>query len=214
MTNKYDENYFMRGQETGVSNYTRYEWMHDRTMSYAESLIRYLQISEGSTLMDFGCSRGYTVKALRRLGVNAFGYDISEWAVTNCDPEVIGYVSNSQKILSEEYDYIHLKDCAEHLDIAELRSVSDHLIANTRKAMLVIVPLSYMEGTDYVRKEDNQDATHVIRWPLQIWMDFFQNRAGTKFTVSGSWNIPGLKPTSFSHLKSCGFVTLQRSLQR
>ncbi len=210
MTNQFDEDYFLRGPATGKSNYQDYRWLEDRTMAFAVALMKSIGIRPGDTLLDYGTARGFTVKALRRLGVLSFGYDISTWAIENCDLEVIGYVSNSSKILSDEYDYVLCKDCAEHLELPTLRSVADILIANTRKSILVIVPLSFMEGTDYVRKEDNQDSTHIIRWPLQSWMDFFQSRVGDKFSVSGSWHLPGLKPTSLSHIKSCGFVTLSR----
>lgn len=210
MTNPYDADYYLNGPATGRSNYDNYRWMPERTLDFAHALIRYLGVSPGETLLDYGTARGYTVKALRILGVNAFGYDISEWAIANCDPAVVDYVSDDTRILSPEYDHVLAKDVFEHMDVPLLRSVADHLLSKTRRSMLVIVPLSFVEGTDYVRQEDNQDATHLIRWPLTSWLDFFQNRAGHRFTVSGSWHVDGLKPTSFSHLKSCGFLLLER----
>lgn len=210
MTHPYDADYYLNGVASKKSNYVDYHWMEERTMAFAVALMAHLDIEPGDTLMDYGTARGYTVKALRRLGVSAFGYDISQWAIENCDPEVAQHVSNKPEILTRAYDFTLAKDVFEHLEVSELRPIVDHLLTNTRSSMLAIVPLAFMENTDYVRKEDNQDATHVIRWPLQSWLDFFQNRAGERFTASASWHLNGLKPTSFTHLKSCGFIRLDR----
>ena len=215
MNNPFDEAYFMNGPATGKSNYTNYSWLEERTMAFAGKLVSYLGIEPfdeltgpGDTVLDFGCSRGYTVKALNRLGVDATGYDISEWAITHCDPEVVGKVHNH--IQHPHYDYILAKDCFEHIQQPELARIVEDLLFRLDK-VLVIVPLSDFSDWPYVRKEDNQDSTHVIRWPLQEWIDFFQHRRmDDSLVVSGSWHVPGLKPTSLSSYKSCGFIRVDK----
>jgi len=199
----------MDGIKSGKSNYVNYSWLEDRTMAFARKLMDYLGIKQGSTVLDFGCSRGYTVKALRRLNVNAGGYDISEWAIQNCDPEVVGRVHN--QIVFNNYEYILAKDCFEHIQQPELAKISEDLLVRLERSMLVIVPLSDWPDSPYVRKEDNQDSTHVIRWPLQEWVEFFQKRRfDDSVVVSGSWHVPGLKPTSMSPFKSCGFIRIDK----
>lgn len=208
MKTPYDEEYFMDGIRSGKSNYVDYSWKPDLTIPLAECIVNELGMEPEDTFLDVGCSRGYVVKAMRTLGVAAFGYDISEWAINNCDPEVKSVVST--RFPKDNFHFVFSKDVMEHIPEEELTVLVDQLLKQCLISMLVIVPLSYVDGGDYVRKEDNMDFTHVIRWPLQTWMDFFQNRSGKQFQVSGSWHIAGLKPTSFTHLKSCGFITLQR----
>lgn len=208
MTNPYDADYFLNGPATGKSNYISYSWKPELTMPLAQRIIDVMDIKQGETFLDVGSSRGYVVKALRRIGVNAFGYDISEWAIENCDLEVKDVVST--RFPGTKFSYIFSKDVMEHVPESELIPLVDQLLKQCTIKMLIIVPLSNERGGDYVRKEDNMDSTHVIRWPIEEWMDFFQSRSGRRYTVSGSWHIEGLKPTSFTHLKSCGFVSLAR----
>jgi hypothetical protein len=209
MQAKYDERYFRYGKEDGVSNYTDYQWLEERTMAFASRLIDVMQMPPRSTFLDFGAARGYTVKALRRMEIDAWGYDISKWAVENCDPEVNGFVH--QSIQHDSYGFVMLKDVCEHLEVIELMRVADHLLKITKRCILIMVPLTEQVGGPYVRKEDDMDVTHNIRWPLGEWMKFFANRIpGESWSLQGSWHIPGLKPTSLSHPRSCGFISLRR----
>lgn len=212
MKSPYDADYYLNGPKTGKSNYENYSWKPKLTIPMAQSVRdTFGTYFSDDTLLDVGCARGYLVKALRSMGVNAFGYDTSEWAIANCDPDVKEFVSTH--FPTDDFSHIFCKDVMEHIPEPELVTLVDQLLKQCLVSMLVIVPLSFVVGGDYVRKEDNMDSTHVIKWPLESWIDFFQNRAGRKFTVNGSWHIEGLKPTSFTHLKSCGFITLQRLFQ-
>jgi ubiquinone/menaquinone biosynthesis C-methylase UbiE len=48
----------------------------------------------GQRVLDVGCGKGFLVKDLMRVcpGLEAYGIDISEYAVANCEPEVAGRV--------------------------------------------------------------------------------------------------------------------------
>lgn len=213
MTNQFDEDYFIRGIETGKSNYENYRWMPERTIPFAHELYRTLGMCVLDSFLDFGCARGYTVRALRELGFrNAKGYDTSEWAIANCDPAVMGLVSDK---LPDHFDFCLAKDVFEHIPISELVDVTGKLMSKLHKTMLVIVPLANESSCgSYVRDEDNKDKTHLNCWTLTEWMDFFWRRFSNDFEIEGSWHINGLKPTSLSHPKSCGFITLSRIAQR
>lgn len=208
MQTPYDADYFLRGQETGTSNYTDYRWLEEPTMALAKRVVEVVDIKPGDTFLDYGCARGYLVKALRRLGVNAHGYDISQWAIENCDPAVRDYVSLTPQ--KEQWDHIWMKDVAEHMAPGEFEHTIGKLAQLVVKSMTIIVPLSDWGGTVYVREEDNLDKTHIIRWSLETWMAAAFRRVGENFIISGSWHIPGLKPTSLSCPYSCGFITLRR----
>ena len=213
MQSPFNEDYYLRGKEVGVSNYTDYRWLEEPTMALAKRVIEVMNIKPGETFLDYGASRGYLVKAMRRLGVIAWGCDISEWAVRNCDPEVTRYLSFGP--MQDDFDHIWCKDTAEHMDSQELARTVTWMEKAAKKSILFIVPLARGQGNFplwYVRDEDNQDKTHIIRWTLEQWMEFVwaEGISGKEWQLQGSWHIPGLKPASLPHPKSCGFISLTR----
>ena len=208
----YDADYYLNGPATSKSNYENYSWKPDLTLPMADHLKRALRVKEGDTVLDVGCARGYLVKALRMRGVNAFGYDSSEWAIENCDEAVKGYVS--REIPDGRFDHIVMKDVAEHIHPDELSSLLAHLLVVYRKSLLLIVPLTAEVNGIYLRPEDNADLSHVIRWPLEQWMRFINKLVigvlCDGFVVTGSWHYPGLKPASAQTPESCGFIHITR----
>jgi len=210
MQSPYTEDYFLRGPSSGLSNYVNYSWLDEPTMALAKRINEVLDIKPGETFLDFGCARGYLVKAMRRLGVIAEGHDTSEWAIRNCDPEVAEHVSTS--LWDHCWEHIWSKDTLEHLEPIELMKTADMMLRTARISILIMVPLTERVGGPYARKEDDMDVTHVVRWPLEEWMNFFQRRIlGEEWVLTASWHLPGLKPTSLSHPKSCGFIVMARN---
>lgn len=205
--NLFTEDYFMRGPATGLSNYEHYEWRPELTIPACRKIMHYLGAHPYDSVLDVGCARGYYVKALQLLCYRSFGYDISEWAITNCDPDVRDFVSN--EFPKRAFDWAILKDVAEHLSPCDLAATMGMLNNQITKGMLLIVPLTAERGGRYVRAEDNKDSTHLIRWTLNDWIEFMEDNA-TGFNVNGSYNIHGIKPAAGAVPHSCGFLTLIR----
>lgn len=203
----FGEEYFMRGRETGVSNYTNYSWKPELTIPACQKIKEYLGMRSGESFLDYGCSRGFYVKAMRIIGVKAFGVDVSEWAIKNCDSDVISHVSNT--LPKRSFDWAMLKDLCEHLTLKQATDLIGILNDRITKGILVIVPLAKETHGEYIRKEDEQDVTHVIRWTLDGWIKFLEN-AAPDFNVNASYNIHGIKPASSTVPHSCGFLTLIR----
>lgn len=205
----YGEDYFIRGADLGLSNYRDYRWLPEQTHKMAKAMIALLEILESNTVCDIGCARGFLVRALRENGIEAFGHDLSRWAIEHCDPLVTDYVSREFPVVP--YDFFTMKDIVEHIPVAELSVMLGKLLGLVLKSILIIVPLSSQAGGPYVRKEDNMDSTHLIRWPLESWLDYITSLAHpNKFLVSASWHYPGLKPSSATHPKSCGFLLITK----
>lgn len=203
---QYGEGYYMRGEG---SNYVNYSWRPDLTLPHAIYVSRHLGIQQGHTILDVGCSRGYFVKAMRIMGFEAFGCDISKWAIENCDPDVKPFVWNRPPISGERFDWITMKDVAEHVPMEELIGLLSNLSISAKRGMLIIVPLSAYTGARYIRDEDEQDTTHIHRWTLSDWILFLTENT-KDFTVSGSYYIRGIKECCKPKSMSCGFLTLTR----
>jgi len=85
---RFGREYFDGTREQGYGGY-RYD---GRWRPVAEDIIKHFGLKPGERVLDVGCAKGFLVKDLMRAcpGLEAFGVDISEYAVRNCDPDVIG----------------------------------------------------------------------------------------------------------------------------
>lgn len=93
------------------------------------------------TVLDCGCAMGYLVLALRRLGVEAFGLDISEYAINNVESEVKPFCFNGSittklsKELPGRFDLVvcnQVLNCMDYDDVAvaleNMSQVSDNIL--------------------------------------------------------------------------------------
>ena len=206
MSQHYDADYFLRGVETGKSLYKDYRWLPNLTIPMACAIGRHLKLQYGQTILDFGCARGYLVKALRAIGYKAHGVDVSEWAINNSDEEIRSYVhlaGNMPSLLDNEFDWIIAKDVLEHVE--GLAATIDMLKSVARKGIFVVVPLAH--GRDYDVPEYELDVTHVHRRPLQWWVGMF-HQAG--WSVEARYRIQGIKDNYAQYPTGNGFITARR----
>lgn len=85
---EFSEMYFDGPREYGYGGY-RYD---GRWIPIAEDMIRHFGLDAGDRILDVGCAKGFLVKDLMKVrpGLEAFGLDISEYALMRCDREVVG----------------------------------------------------------------------------------------------------------------------------
>ena len=85
---EYGELYFDGPREYGYGGY-RYD---GRWVPVAEDIVEHFGLKAGDRVLDIGCAKGFLVKDLMAVcpGLEAFGIDISEYAMMNCEPEVVG----------------------------------------------------------------------------------------------------------------------------
>lgn len=90
ISREYGEMYFDGPREYGYGGY-RYD---GRWKPIAEDIIQHFNLKPGMKILDIGCAKGFLVKDLMLMcpGLQAFGLDISEYAVKNCEPEVVGRI--------------------------------------------------------------------------------------------------------------------------
>jgi len=166
LKNVFDEKYFEDGVRHRVSAYENYRWMPERTIREASSIINNIKFD---TVLDYGCAKGFMVHALRLLGKEAYGADVSEYAVENCHPKVKEYlqVIESTEQLGGGWDLIIAKDVLEHIPKDLIPSVLSELRRRC-KTLFVAVPLG--DGKRYRIREYEMDVTHVVREPEEWWL--------------------------------------------
>lgn len=204
----YDEDYYLRGRETGKSLYSDYRWLPTLTIPMVQRIVEHLGAQKRHTVLDFGCARGYTVKALRILGYDAYGVDCSSWAIENADPEVREYLRLSDTLM-HEFDWVLAKDVLEHVPEAVdcIRSIQHH----ARLGVFAVVPLAAVDGAPYVLQDYEKDVTHIHRLTLSTWVSYFL-RPG--WTVTASYRVPGVKDNHYitGFEPGDGFIVARRQV--
>ena len=166
----YDADYYERGIETGKSNYQNYSWRPELTIPMAMAIIDYLGIKATASVLDFGCAKGYLVKAMRMLHRETWGYDISRYATSEADSEVRSYVTSLLGCFGWKFEYIICKDVLEHIPENKLRK---QLAIFDAQEIFTIVPLGV--NGKYKAPANDRDATHVICEGADWWIRLFAN---------------------------------------
>ena len=201
---KFDADYFERGKETGKSCYSHYRWLPELTTNLARTYIKHLKIQKTDRILDYGCAKGYTVKALRALGYHAWGCDISEYALGCADPETVPYLKLSTKLDPAPFwtlfDFIIAKDVFEHIPESEI----DPVLQSMRccgKNLFAIIPLG--DHNEFVVPEYELDITHCTRQNPLWWIDKLKSNSWK--LKEFSYLVPGMKDNWAHYPKGNGF---------
>src|ERR1700730_8122800 len=86
---EYGREYFDGSRDTG---YGGYHYNPRFWTGVAEDMVAHWNLKPGDRVLDVGCGKGFLVKDLMRAcsELEVFGLDISEYALMNCEPEVVG----------------------------------------------------------------------------------------------------------------------------
>lgn len=206
---QYDEDYFLRGKASGKSLYEDYRWLPELTLPMVRSMIVHLGIRATETVLDFGCARGYIVRAFVEQGIEAFGVDASKWAIENADEAVRARVFHATQPWGA-YNWIIAKDVLEHVPVDELEPLVQAILDRATKGVFVVVPLSPAIGEPYICPDYEKDVTHVVRWDLFTWMELFRRHMGKRFFIEATYRVPGVKDNWSEWPEGNGFLTLHR----
>lgn len=123
--------------------------------------------------LDAGCGVGNIVRGFLRVGVDAWGFDISRYVVENCDPEIRGRIlwgdlSRAETLPKRQYDLVIGYDLVEHVPDPET-SVRN-LCNLSRKWIHVKAP--DIRG---LNKEESVkfDPTHITGRSIGWWINCF-----------------------------------------
>jgi SAM-dependent methyltransferase len=156
-------------QESPDVEYGQYYYRHDCGVPYernehwlgffgamADAIVRDLR---PTTVLDAGCAMGFLVEALRERGVEAWGIDVSEHAISQVDESVREYcqVGSLTEPLPRRYDLIVSIEVLEHILPAEAHAAVANLCAATDRLLLSTTP------------DDFGEATHLNVQAPEVW---------------------------------------------
>ena len=141
------------------------------------------------TVLDAGCAMGYLVAALRDRGVEAYGIDISEYAISKVREDirpycVVGSITESPpKELPQKYDLVVTIEVLEHLHAEEGEKAIQNLCTLSDTILFSSTP------------NDFKEETHVNVQQKEYW--------ACLFAQNGFLNDLSYRPTYITAYASC-----------
>jgi cyclopropane fatty-acyl-phospholipid synthase-like methyltransferase len=88
ISRQYGEAYFDGDRAYGYGGYG----YDGRWLAIAEDMVAHFDLKAGDRVLDVGCAKGFLVKDMMTVcpGLEAFGVDVSEYALMHCEPETVG----------------------------------------------------------------------------------------------------------------------------
>jgi SAM-dependent methyltransferase len=156
-SNLYDEFYFAKGCG---EPYERSEVWLNLFSSFAERIQR--EIHPGSVL-DAGCAMGFLVEKLRERDIEAWGVDISQFAISKVAPTIqeFCWVGSITVPFPRRYDLIVSIEVLEHLPSQDTEKAVSNLCAYSDDILFSSTPYDYKE------------VSHFNVQPVEYWAELF-----------------------------------------
>ncbi|MGN6665197.1 MAG: class I SAM-dependent methyltransferase, partial [Solirubrobacterales bacterium] len=112
-----------------------------------------------ASFLDAGCAMGFLVAAMDRRGVDAWGVDVSEYAISRVHESVAArcQVASLTEPLERRYDLIACIEVLEHIPPEDAERVIANLCAATDRLLISTTP------------DDYSEATHLNVQPPEAW---------------------------------------------
>lgn len=116
-----------------------------------------------ASAIDIGCAMGFLVEALRDRGVEAYGVDISEYAISQVRDDIKPYcrIGSAADPLPREYDLVTCIEVLEHIQKGEARQA---VVNMARSASRIIFSSS---------PSDTEEKSHINVQPPIYWLGLF-----------------------------------------
>lgn len=139
--NDYGQEYY---QSSCGKAYERGNGWEEIFGKYADRILK--EIKPHKTL-DVGCAKGFFVEALRDRGVEAYGIDISEYAVSQVREDIRPYCMVQSALLpvKEKYDLITCIEVLEHIDNQDVPLAIRHMCEASDDILFSSTPFDYEE---------------------------------------------------------------------
>jgi len=175
---EYEEEYFA-GNE-GSTDYTEdkpYTWEHRK--AYIQATLRDIKAMcvGPDTVLDVGCATGLLVRELERSGCNAYGIDISRWATSRAESNVLRADAARLPFADKAFDLVLCMDVLEHMHPSMLHRVVSEITRTARREVMIRVPCVPEDLVSTLTEEHlamyTGDTTHkCIRAPW-FWKNLF-----------------------------------------
>jgi SAM-dependent methyltransferase len=112
---------------------------------------RIIEDIQPKTVLDAGCALGFLVEGFRNQGVEAWGVDISEYAIASVHESIRPFcrVGSVIEPFERKYDLIVTIEVAEHMQPLLSKQMIANLCAHTDDVIFTSTPFDYKETTHF-----------------------------------------------------------------
>lgn len=169
----YDRDYFENGIATKKSNYFDYSWA--RLGSYFQKTAKHIVNKfSPSSVLDVGCAKGFLVKALVELGVDAYGVDPSEYAFNEVPADIKGrtVIGAAQQLHDEDnsFDLVTCFDVLEHIPEKDVPQVLSEMLRVSKQWLIIRVATKELPN--------DVDANHATIHDKDWWCEKIKEAGG------------------------------------
>ena len=136
--------------------------------------------------LDLGCAMGFLVEALVDRGVDAYGIDISEYAIEKVRADIRPRcrVGSALESLGRRFDLISCIELIEHMPSSDAERVVENICAHTDDVIFASTPIDYREETHVnvnppehwaelfarfgFQRDLTQDLTYIAPWAMRF----------------------------------------------
>jgi O-antigen biosynthesis protein len=180
IADSYDAYYYAHG--CGSPYERADEWLRHFD-GIAERIVEQLQ---PQTVLDAGCAMGFLVEMLRRRGVEAYGVDVSEYAIeqVHADARPYCWVGSVAEPFPQTYDLIVCIEVLEHVPHDEAERAVANFCRHARSVLFSSSPFDYKEPTHFnvqapeywaaifaqhgFYRDVDYDASYIAPWAVRF----------------------------------------------
>jgi SAM-dependent methyltransferase len=145
------------------------------------------------TVLDAGCACGHLVAALHDLGIEAYGVDISEYAISQAREDIKPYCAVSSLTSELPENFPQKYDLVTNIEVLEHMHENDSLMALDLLCKYSDIILFSSSPDDFT------EETHVNVQPIEYWVRHF---AKNGFPPNMSYDINILPPQAIFFQRS------------
>ncbi len=183
----FNKDYWTTGKKSGYnpSRYNRGDYMNEAKAVFLTSLYG----GDGCWL-EVGCAFGWVVEHLVDLGVDAYGYDISKYAIRNSPEEIKHRLKCSDGLDArlwnpEQFDVIVSFETAEHVPMLNAGTWLYNLASWLKPGGKLFLTICL--GSDNIRGLEDNDLSHQTLQPRIWWEDYLEQKGLVKSDEAFSW---------------------------
>lgn len=148
--------------------------------------------------LDVGCGNGRLVYYLRKLGIDAFGVEISKYALETAPKELKPYLKCGDIVKipyqDNSFDLVLTFDVLEHIERSKLKKAVEETIRVSRKWILHKI---YTIENHWINLFHKKDFSHLSVFPSSFWVNLFRSINEITLVKRSFMRLPSFFETKF-----------------
>jgi len=148
--------------------------------------------------LDIGCGPGYLIKYLRKLGIDAYGLEISSHAVKLANDEIKPFIKKGDIVKlpfkDNYFDLVVSYDLLEHL---ERDKIYKGVIESIRVSKKYILHKVYTRENHWISLTHDKDHSHLSVFSKNFWKNMFSSLPNVKLLRGRFFRLPSLFESIF-----------------